>query len=134
MTELEQLLHVVQELLDEQRAIRHSLDSIASALAPGRLKESDVALLHAIWNGVGNVRFTAADLVQNAELVLDRREDPALYAAIVDALGTLSARKLGARLAQIEGRTLDGLRIQRLKNGRDGIIWKIVSLKNSTTH
>jgi len=118
------LLTAIREIVrDELRALR---------LAGGHIKNverdaADAELLRAI---VATERrdsdFTAAEAVEHA--LLPEPEFEPLRAAIIAAVGSLDARRLGKCLRRIEnaGRSISGLAVHRLRADRNGAVWKIV--------
>jgi hypothetical protein len=120
-----QLLELIHGQLQLQTA---ALRQIAAALAPkiGSDDEHDEALLKAIETRLSGFKFTATELIVNAELIRAQgREGDALYKAVIGAIGGLSARKLGIHLSALEGRPIAGLVVKRVKNGRDGVFWTV---------
>jgi hypothetical protein len=69
--------------------------------------------------------FTSLELIEHCEIASDAE----LEAAILAAVGSLSPRKLGRLLAEVEGEVLDGLRVRRCGDGRQGLRWQITCVK-----
>lgn len=91
--------------------------------APGR----DVALLlRAIVEHVEGRGFTCFELVDHVEVA----QAEALGAAIEAAVGSLSPRKLGKLLASIEGECVEGLRVRRSGDAREGVRWQVSRVSN----
>lgn len=105
------------------------LERIAVAVeANGAPQRPNVgALLRAIFERVGDRVFVAPELVEFA-LVADAEE---LRGEIVRAVGALNPRRLGKRLAEVEGEEVDGLRLRRVGADRGGICWQVVRVSES---
>jgi len=65
--------------------------------------------------------FTAGEVITNSELSVAA----ALREALVAALGAANARALGKLLRRVEGLELDGMRVQRCGQERDGVVWRV---------
>lgn len=79
-------------------------------------------LLTAIGDALGGSLFTVPQLIRHA----DALEEPALRAAIVEFAGVENpGRRLGKRLAQIEGQAIGGLQVRRAGEESAGIIWSV---------
>jgi hypothetical protein len=114
---------LLEKILEGQAAI---LAELRAGRATSRESAEGAAdLLRAIESACGALPFTAADLIEHAALP-ERAE---LAAAIVGCIGTASARKLGKLLFKVEGVDLDGLAVHRIRQGRDGIEWRVASLR-----
>lgn len=111
---------------DVLAAILRELVGLRADLAAARpaAPHDDAAgadLLRAIVAAVADRLFSAGDLLIHARL-------PAaapLHAAIIAAIGTANARRLGKALARCEGADLDGLRVVRVDSDSTGIIWNV---------
>ena len=67
---------------------------------------------------VGDRTFTSAELIRHADV------HPALKAQLDGALVD-SPRQLGKLLASIEGRSIQGLMLERVDETREGILWRV---------
>lgn len=111
------ILGKLLEVLAEQRLLRAELRALAEIVAPApTLSESDASLAHAIAATVGGRAFTVKDLLEYAEGA------PALRAAILDAVGGFKARRLGKKLASLEGVSFGDFRLVRLRDERAGVL------------
>ena len=110
--------HARQEaILAELRALRVAVERTAQVEPPP--DAANVRLLRAIYAACGKAEkvFTCASLIQDA--------DPELRAAIVGAVGSLNANKLGKRLSSIEGQNIGGLRVHRLSERSHVALWVV---------
>ncbi|MFO1196584.1 MAG: hypothetical protein U1E86_06375 [Burkholderiaceae bacterium] len=73
--------------------------------------------------------FSAIELAEHALLPASR----ALREAVEQAAGSLEARRIGRALARVEGRPIDGLRVERIGTDRDGIIWRVSRVRGRET-
>ncbi len=110
---LKQILERETEILAQLRAVQRASEDPGIA-----------ALLHAVIAACGALPFTAADLLEHAAL-----SDRVALAEALATCGANSPRKLGKLLRRIEGAEFDGLVVQRVAEGRDGIVWRIASLR-----
>lgn len=94
--------------------------ALEANLAPRR-REVGV-LLRAIHARVADRVFVAPELIEYAE-ISDAEE---LRSAILAAVGSLNARKLGKLFARVEGEDLGGYRLRRVGTDRAGITWQVV--------
>jgi len=92
------------------------------------LSRDDRALLPVLAATVEDLAFSTREVMERAALF-----DVELRAALA-AAGLINARKLGKWLRTIEGRTIAGLRLERIGVDRDGIIWRVLRVSNSHTH
>lgn len=109
--------------------IADALERIATALeANGAPRRREVGvLLRAIHARVADRVFVAPELIEYAE-ISDAEE---LRSAILAAVGSLNARRLGKRFAEIEGEEIDGYRLRRVGADRGGICWQVVRVSES---
>ena len=77
--------------------------------------EDDGRLLRALVISTRGCVFSIRDVVTRA------RFDPAVAAAV----GHLSPKQLGKRLARVVGRELEGLTVRRVVVGQTGWLWEI---------
>jgi hypothetical protein len=68
-------------------------------------------------------------LLLHAEVVADRAADQRLHDAIVSAVRAINGRRVGKLLRRIEGADIDGLRVVRVGMDREGISWRVASLR-----
>jgi hypothetical protein len=73
------------------------------------------SLLPVVSQAIGSALFTLRDLAEQAET------DDALKVA----LGCVSARRLGKLFARSAGFPVDGVRVERVGNVREGILWRV---------
>ena len=120
MTVDAEALVLLREIAADVRAIR----GVVERERPRR-PEPGVAmldLLRAIHAAMGvDFLFTSADLAEAAELA----RFAALHAALLAAIGSTSPRRIGKALRAIAGRDLDGLRIEKMDDIRDGAQWAL---------
>ena len=99
---------------------------------PTDANTADIALLRSIFNSTAGLRFTCPEVVLEAQLaaqqLFEEPGDPELQNVIVAAVGQLSARKLGSRLARLEGAPTGGYLVQRLTPTRNGMQWRVVKM------
>jgi hypothetical protein len=100
-----------RRLADRIAAIQQEL----LALRQQQRDEADGRLLRALVIGTRGCVFTTADVYTRAVL------DPDVAAAV----GDLSPRQLGKRLARVVGRTVSGLTVRRVLATKDGWVWEI---------
>lgn len=121
---LDLLLKGQQRLFSEVAALRQAFET-SRRREPSPQADTAADMLRAIRANCGEYVFTCADLVEHA--TLPAAED--LRAAIVTAVGSLSPRRIGKALAALEGRDIGGLSVHRLGSGRDGVEWRVASLR-----
>jgi hypothetical protein len=68
---------------------------------------------------IGARHYTAAELIRHATV------DPELAAAL-EAADVTNPRELGQLLRRVEHRTIEGLTVERVGQGRDGLVWRVV--------
>jgi len=120
----------VEEVLARLDTIAGLLERIAGAAerlsgVPQRPEVS--ALVAAIHGRVADRVFVAPELVEFAEVAAAEE----LRGAILAAVGSLNPRRLGKRLAEIEGEEIDGYRLRRVGADRGGICWQVVRVSES---
>jgi hypothetical protein len=99
-----------------------TLRRIVEARRRPRVTVEDSALVLAIAAHARGATFTAGELVQHAALM----DAEGLRGAIVDAIGSLHARKLGKRLRRLDGVDVGGgLQIVRIGEDRAGALWAV---------
>ena len=115
------------------RAILGELRGVRADLRSPRQPHAEIAthvdLLRAIEATTAGLTFSVAELLEHAEVVAQRAADPRLHAAIEGAVGAVNGRRLGKLLGRLEGEALGGLMIERVATGRDGVLWRIASLR-----
>jgi len=114
--------------------VRRIAEDVAELRAAGDrgAKKDDAALsglVRAIAAASNGLTFTVAELLLHAEIVADHAADQRLHDAIVGAVGQVNGRRLGKLLGRIEGHEFDGLRIVRVGADRNGITWRVASLR-----
>ena len=80
-------------------------------------------LLLAVAAAVRQTAFSAREVVAHAKIA-----DPELQAAL-DVAGIQSPRALGKRFRRLEKREIAGVQLVRLGVDRDGVVWRVSSLK-----
>lgn len=114
---------LVPELLRENNALLVRQNELLAEMLSeiraqrGRRRPSRAHLLAAIATAVEERLFTAAEVLRHAEV-------NATLARALDAAEIATARSLGKYLRRIEGRTIDGVRVDRIGEDRDGMIWR----------
>ncbi len=108
------------EIQTTQREILRRLD----ALLPAPDNEAQADLLREIQRAAKGSTFRTCDVVLAAAIAVEAG-DPRLRDAIIKTVGEINTRKIGNFLAGIEGHTLAGLTIRRVRATRDGITWKV---------
>jgi len=98
------------------RAVLAELRGLRADLAPPR-RRSRVVLLAVIATAVQGRMFNAAEIVAHARI------NPVLAQALA-AAGITTARSLGHYLRQGEGRAAGPVRVRRIGEDRDGLIWQ----------
>jgi hypothetical protein len=110
------------ELIREIRLLREALER-----RPAPRREAPVGpLLRAIVEHVEERTFTCFELTDHVEVA----QAEALGAAIVAAVGSLSPRRLGKLLASVDGEWIDGLRVRRVGDAREGARWQVSRVSN----
>lgn len=107
------------------RAILERLDRIVASnaailaeLRRERPRPDRARVLPAIATAIGDRAFNAAEVLNHA--TVDRE-----LAAVLDAARIPNARILGQYLRTIEGRTIGGVRVERIGEDREGIVWRV---------
>lgn len=117
------LTEVLGALVAEARLQTALLERIAAVLCPAGTDAGARRLLEVIHGWCGTADFTAGDLVDHANF------EPAVRGALEDACGALSARRLGKLLRRLEGLDFGGLSVRRERVTREGITWRVASLR-----
>src|SRR5687767_1868117 len=108
-------------------AILAELKGLRADLAISRTPLTDrqklANLLHVIAETVGDNLFTCSDLL----LRIPAPNDAAMRAAILQAVGVESPRRIGKLLKRYEGLEAGGFRIIRVGQERDGVLWQVVA-------
>lgn len=132
-----ELIAVLTELRDEQRASRELLERIACALeqsrAHNRLSASDQAaaraLLPVIAAATYGRTFTMLELWRHAELGIA----PAVV-ALREALATTDPRKLGRLLRRLSDCGDEAYEITAAETTRLGVRWRVVERGDRSPH
>jgi hypothetical protein len=120
-------IQVLHEILQELRILNARLVPQEQA-EPDELDiEAISRLLQLIQISTKGLSFTSSEVLDHAEILHDRDESE-LWDAVIQAVGQMNARMLGSLLADIEGRSIEGLTVRRLKNSRDGVRWRILKM------
>ena len=118
---LRELIGKVDALAAEVALLRADM---ARRIPLRRDAEATAALLAAISESVAGRTFSAAELVDHATLTTAG----GLRDAIVDAVGSLDARRLGKLLKRMQGAPGEGLRVVRVGEDGDGARWELWAL------
>jgi len=105
-------------ILREVLALRTDVAALANGSAILPVLPAST-LPRAIFEFVGARAFSAAELLEHSALV------PELRAAILGEIRVPNARKLGKRLAALEGHNLDRRVVTRLGSDSTGAIWSV---------
>lgn len=120
---------LLRELLAAQAAILERLSRIEAVLAKGRgpaLQAGELAVMHAIRVAVQEMRFSAREVLEHADLA----SGVPLRAALRDA-GIDSAKALGKLLRRAaRAGDLGGYRIERVGADRLGALWRVCGFLN----
>jgi hypothetical protein len=106
---------LLREIRDELRGIRQALEG---RTAPDPAHAEFLRAVHAVCSGAV---FTSGDLAEYAALA----GSEALRAAILGVCRAAGARPIGRALRRLEGADIDGLRLERVRIERDGIVWRV---------
>ena len=109
-------IELLTEIRDDQRKILRLLEEQRRP-EPGDVRYSE--LVRVIAATTRERVFSSAELIAHSELV------PGLRAAIVSAIGSLNARKLGRALRRVEGTDIAGLVVARVGADSGGVSWRI---------
>ena len=123
MTDPDRTNELLVELIHEVRALRQVVQGGDLEVVPVPPPET-VALALEVLDTAFGYSFTSADLCHKAS-----GGWTALHDAIVEAIGVLNPRALGAHFAKWEGHNLGGVVLKRVRNTRDGTLWEITSLE-----
>ena len=85
----------------------------------GARDDADRALLVAIAESIGDRRFTSVALIHHATMIA-----PALHEALL-AADVQEPRELGALFRRLHGIAVDGVRVERVDDSRDGAVWSV---------
>lgn len=119
---LESLTAAVATLVNEVRALRRDLRRPSDGGGDGSPNANLLAEIDAAF--AADYQFTTAQLVEHSALP----SRPLLRAAIVECVGgNVAVRKLGKRLASIEGRSIDRLRLIRCGTKRRCAVWRVIA-------
>jgi len=122
------LIDVVRELR-EMRDELAELRSEITAKSEQPIDRAHARLLAELHRSSKGLQFCSVDVVTNVEIVMGESFDNRLRNAIVDAIGDISARKLGCWLSSHEGKSFNGIRLVRLGSGRDAVHWKTEAVR-----
>lgn len=106
---------IVEAIRDVVRDVIRA--ELRDALAP-RPRSSPDDLLPIVEAVVGARAFTSAELIQHATV------DPALH-ALLGVFHATTPKRLGWMLRALEDRPIKGLRLRRVGEERDGLVWCI---------
>jgi hypothetical protein len=117
----------LDQVLATLQRIEAKVDALAERQHQPRAQYSaeDAQLVRALF-AIGNgVRFSAWEVIDHARFP----GAEALRAAILEAIGSENTVKLGKALKRLEGLVLDGLRVVRQGQDRDGALWSIARVR-----
>jgi hypothetical protein len=110
---------LLRDIAAEQQRQAAVLANILRALERGRGSlPVHVALLVAITEAIGDREFTGAQLFAHARVA------PALRDAL-EACDLTSAREFGWLARRLETNVLPGVRLDRVGESRDGLVWRV---------
>jgi hypothetical protein len=116
---LAELIEKVDRVIAEQQKQRLMLAELRAALV-ARRRPSRRGLLATIAATVEDRAFNSLEVIRHAEIT------PRLAAAL-EAAQITNARALGKWFRAIEGRAIDGHRLERIGIEHDGaIVWRVV--------
>ena len=115
------LLAELARLADAGERIAAALEQIAARARPA--PDARLAmLLGAIYQALGEAPFAASELARLADSPLSTR------AALRRAIGGASAKAIGKALAQNAGALIDGMRLERIGEGRPAR-WRVCAFE-----
>ena len=88
----------------------------------------ELRLLREIYRSSLGLPFSAAGIIDRAQINLEQNEDSSLHVVIFETIGELSSRKLGNLLADIAGEAIGDYvvnRFGRKRKPRVGQLWRI---------
>src|SRR5262249_5283207 len=88
----------------------------------------ELRLLREIYRSSLGLPFSAAGIIDRAEINLEQNEDSSLHDVIFETIDELSSRKLGNLLADIAGEAIGDYvvhRVGRKRKPRVGQLWRI---------
>ncbi|MGE0875665.1 MAG: hypothetical protein AB7O31_13460 [Burkholderiales bacterium] len=118
---LAQLAAGQREILAEIRALRADVRAMAERGRRRHRPADHGEHLRAIAAVVGSRLFSVNELLRHATLT----DDGELRGALVGIAGALNGRRIGKVLREVEGQNIDGLRIERVGEDRQGITWTL---------
>jgi len=96
----------------------------------------ELRLLREIYRSSLGLPFSAAGIIDRAQINLEQNDDSRLHDVIFETIGELSSRKLGNLLADIAGEAIGDYvvhRVGRKRKPRVGQLWRIEK-KRELTH
>jgi hypothetical protein len=112
------IMRLLEQLVEGQETMRRELREFRAELARRRRRPVRAGVLPAILAVVEHRAFTAEEVIAHCEI------DPALAAAL-DAGAIATARTLGQYLSYRETHPRGPVRVFRLGEDGDGIIWRV---------
>ena len=111
----------VNDLRREHAAMQARLAVVEARIGRtiGPRDDSDCSLVLTIAETAAGTAWSTPELFRHAKTI------PALKTALVNAECS-SPKKLGKLCGRLEGTTINGLRIERVGEGRAGILWRVV--------
>lgn len=116
------LLALLEQIAADVRALREAAEH-GREIRPQADTSAD--LLRVIRAAVGDCVFTCADLVEHAALPTAAE----LQAAMIAAVGSTNARRIGKLLRKVEGIGAGGLTVRRVGEDRGGAIWMVAGVR-----
>ncbi len=102
-----------REVMGELRDIRQLLERDR-----GPRDQADVALFMVIAEVIGDRKFTAVEILAHCRASSELRD-------AIEASDVTSPRELGKLCRRVERMPVAGLRLERVGNCRDGVVWRL---------
>ena len=96
----------------------------------------ELRLLREIYRSSLGLPFSAAGIIDRAQINLEQNDDSRLHDVIFETIGELSSRKLGNLLADIAGEAIGDYvvhRVGRKRKPRVGQLWRIEKKRSELT-
>ncbi len=119
--EASEVMRLLRQIAGDVRMLRRARNTGGALSAADRA--ALVILLPAVADAVGNLYFTSRELIAHGQA------DSILLSALVRVYGSITtgtARRIGKLLTRADGFALDDLRVVRVGDARDGVLWSVV--------
>ena len=124
---------LTQHSLDGLRGTIQQSSSVNATLVGAHMctpenPRPELRLLREIYRSSLGLPFSAAGIIDRAQINLEQNEDSSLHVVIFETIGELSSRKLGNLLADIAGEAIGDYvvhRVGRKRKPRVGQLWRI---------